>query len=268
MKPVDYFATHPVFRFEDFASAHQDGGACKAATSVAALKQHVRSGNLLRMQRGLYAVVPPGQTPDTLSVDPYVLATRLAPDAVVAYHGALQFHGKAHSLSRRVPFLTCTKAKTFVFRGSELRPVPVPPPLRALPDLGGGVVEKARGGASVRVTSLERTMVDVLDAPRHGGGWEEIWRSLESVEFFDLDAVTDYVFKLGSSVTVAKVGFYLEQHREELMVEDRHLQRLREHAPNRPMYLERGKREPGKLLPGWNLIVPQRVLNRTWAEVL
>ena len=111
MKPVDYFATHPVFRFEDFASAHQEGGACKAATSVAALKQHVCSGNLLRIQRGLYAVVPPGQTPDTLSVDPYVLATHLAPDAVVGYHGALQFHGKAHSLSRSVPFLTCTKVK-------------------------------------------------------------------------------------------------------------------------------------------------------------
>ena len=51
---------------------------------------------------------------------------------------------------------------------------------------------------------------------RHGteGGWKEIWRSLESVEFFDLDAVTDYLFKLASSVTVAKVGFYLERLRE------------------------------------------------------
>ncbi len=36
------------------------------------------------------------------------LATHSTPDAVVAYHGALQFHGKAHSLSRREPFLTAT----------------------------------------------------------------------------------------------------------------------------------------------------------------
>jgi predicted transcriptional regulator of viral defense system len=142
----------------------------------------------------------------------------------------------------------------------------VPPPLRALSDLGGGVAKKPRDGATVRVTTLERTLVDVLDAPRHGGGWEEIWRSLESVEFFDLDAVIDYTFKLASAVTVAKVGFYLEQHREELMVEDHHLDRLRVRAPRGPMYLERGKREPGKLLSRWNLVVPGRILNRSWAE--
>ena len=129
------------------------------------------------------------------------------------------------------------------------------------------MVEKARDGASLRVTTLERTLVDVLDAPRHGGSWEEIWRSLESVEFFDLDAVIEYAFKLASAVTVAKVGFYLEQHREALMVEDQHLDRLRERAPRRPMYLERGKREPGKLLTRWNLVVPERVLNHRWEEV-
>jgi hypothetical protein len=149
----------------------------------------------------------------------------------------------------------------------RILPVPVPPPLRRLPDLGGGVMEKPRDGVTGRVTTLERTLVDVLDAPRHGGGWEEIWRSLESVEFFDLDAVIDYAFKLESAVTVAKVGFYLEQHREALMVEDRYLDRLRERAPRQPMYLERGKREPGKLRSRWNLVVPERIPDRSWAEV-
>jgi predicted transcriptional regulator of viral defense system len=256
-----------VFRLEDFAAAHQAGKTLKPDSSLAAIKQHLRAGNLLRVRRGVYAVVPRGQTPDSMVVDPYVLAGNLSHDAVVAYHGALQFHGKAHSMTRRVPFLTVTKTKPFVFRGTEFVPVPVPPPLRALPDQGGGIVKKPRDAATVRVTTLERTLVDVLDAPRHGGGWEEIWRSLESVEFFDLDAVIDYAFKLDSAVTVAKVGFYLEQHREELMVEDFHLDRLRERAPRRPLYLERGKREPGKLLSRWNLVVPERILNRSWAEV-
>jgi predicted transcriptional regulator of viral defense system len=267
MKPLDYLASHPVFRLQDFTAAHQAGKALKPDSSMAAVKQHIRAENLLRVRRGVYAVVPRGQTPNTVIVDPHVLATNLAHDAVVAYHGALQFHGKAHSLTRRVPFLTATKAKRFVFRGTEFVPVPVPPPLRRLPDLGGGVVEKLRDGVTVRVTTLERTLVDVLDAPRHGGGWEEIWRSLESVEFFDLDAVIDYAFKLESAVTVAKVGFYLEQHREVLMVEDAHLDRLRERAPRQPMYLERGKREPGRLCSRWNLVIPERILNRSWAEV-
>jgi predicted transcriptional regulator of viral defense system len=267
MRPLDYFATHPVFRFGDFASAHRAGEARKPAASRATLRQHLRAGNLLHVRRGLYAVVPRGAAAETLRTDPFLLASRAAPDAVIAYHAALQLHGRAHSLSRRVTYLTCTRAKPFEFRGTEFVPVPVPPALRRLPDLGGGFIDVQRSGLPVRVTTLERTLVDVLDAPRHGGGWEEIWRSLESVEYFDVDAVTDYALKRGSAATVARVGFFLEQHREELMLEESHLERLREHAPSQPTYLERGKRESGKLLTRWNLVVPERVLNRSWAEV-
>jgi predicted transcriptional regulator of viral defense system len=268
MKPLDYFAAHPVFRLEDFTKAHQTENRVKPSSSLAIVKQHVRAGNLLRIRRGIYAAVPHGRTFESVTPDPYVVATNLAPDAVVAYHGALQFFGKAHSLSRRVQFLTATRVKPMGFRGTEFVPVQVPRSLRGLPDVGGGVVEKVRDGAGVRVATLERTLVDVLDRPRHGGGWEEIWRSLESVEFFDLDAVIDYAFKLASAVTVAKVGFYLEQHREALMVEDHHLQRLGERSPRQPMYLERGRRESGRLLSRWNLVVPERLLSRSWEEVV
>ena len=118
----------------------------------------------------------------------------------------------------------------------------------------------------MRVTTIERALVDVLDAPQKGGGWEEIWRSLEMVEFFDLDAVIDYTSQLGSSLTAARVGFFLEEHRESLMVEDGHLEALRKMAPNAPRYLDR-KREPGRLVSPWNLIVPERVLTRGWVEI-
>ena len=118
----------------------------------------------------------------------------------------------------------------------------------------------------MRVTTLERTLVDVLDAPQHGGDWEEVWRSLESVEFFDLDAVVAYALQLGSALTVARVGFYLSQHREALMVDEGHLRELRARAPAQPRYLD-GRREPGKLVQPWNLVVPARVLRREWAEV-
>jgi predicted transcriptional regulator of viral defense system len=267
VKPVDYFANHLVFRFQDFASWHRENGASSVQASQGVLKQHLRAGNLLHIRRGLYAVVPRGASPEDLQVDSYLLAGHMTSDAVIAYHTALQFHGKAHSASRRFTFLTLTRAKPFSFRGAEFVPVPVPPPLRELPDIGGEVVDQRRSGLVVRVTTLERALVDLLHAPRHGGGWEEIWRSLEAVEFFDLDAVTAYALKLSSAVAVARLGFFLEQHSEQLMVEEHHLAELEEHTPSRPMYLDRSKREPGKLLTRWNLVVPEWMLNRTWAEV-
>jgi len=265
--PKAFFATHPVFRYEEFQHAHSRSGKRSTHTSHAVLKQHVAAGNLLRVRRGLYATVPPGASPKTLQLDPYLLASRLAPDAVVAYHAALQFHGKSYSLWSRFQYLSRHREKAFRFRRAEFVAVLPPAPVRDLPDFGGGVQDHQRQGLTVRVTSLERTLVDLFHSPRHGGGWEETWRSLESVEFFDLDAVAGYALKHDSAVTVARVGFFLEQHREQLMVEDRHLKRLAAAAPAHPIYLDR-RRPSGRLQKRWNLVVPQVVLNRSWAEVL
>lgn len=266
MKPTDFFARHPVFRLDEFRTAHQAAGERSPETTGSVLKQHVAAGNLLNVRRGLYARVPRGADAATFRVDPYLLASRLSEDAVIAYHSALQLLGKAHSLSQRLTYLSRRRAKPFDFQDTRFVPVLAQASLRKLPDLGGGVREERRQGLTVRVTGYERTLVDVLDAPEHGGGWEEIWRSLEGIEFVDLDFVVDYALCLGSALTVARVGFFLEQHRDELMVEDRHLDVLRAHAPTQPRYFERRHRKGGKLLPRWNLIVPENVLERAWAE--
>jgi predicted transcriptional regulator of viral defense system len=266
LKPTDFFNTHPLFRHEEFVAAHTESGRRSPQTSASVLKQHVAAGNLLHIRRGLYAAVPRGVEQEKLSVDPYLLASKLADDAVVAYHAALQFHGKAYSVWHRFHYLTRGRFRTFSFRGQEFVPVQAPAAVRSLPELGGGVQEKPHAGGRVRIATLERTLVDVLDAPRRCGGWEEVWRSLERVEFFDVDAVCEYVARLGSALTAARVGFFLDQHREQLMIEDHHLKSLRAHAPSQPRYLD-ASRAPGTLDAGWNLIVPERILNRAWAEV-
>lgn len=107
--------------------------------------------------------------------------------------------------------------------------------------------------------------MDLLHAPDHGGEWEEIWRSLEMVEFFDLKAVVEYALRLRSALTAARVGFFLEQHREEWMVEDRHVAPLLKNVPAQPRYLS-PRRESGKLITRWNLVVPKYVLERRWEE--
>ena len=263
---MEFFDRHPVFPHGEFVSAHTATGR-SANTSNTLLRKHVAAGRILRVRRGLYASTPRGADATSAPVDPYLLATALTDDAVVAYHAALQFHGKAYSMSRRVHYLTCDRARPFSFRGTDFVPVRVPASLRDLPDRGGGVLEPRHAGGTVRVTTLERALVDVFDAPDKGAGWEEMWRSLELVEFFDLDAVIDYAGKLGSAVAVARVGFFLEQYRDALMVEETHLDRLAKLAPNEPRYFDTGRR-PGKLVPRWNLIVPDDILSRSWGEVV
>lgn len=267
MKPTDFFARHSVFRFDEFRAAYLSAGTRSPQTAASVLKQHVAAGNLINVRRGLYARVPETADVATFRVDPYLVASRLTRDSVIAYHSALELLGKAHSQSQRLTYLSAQRAKPFTFQDTDFVAVGVPAALRGLPELGGGLRVERRGGQAVRVTGYERTLVDVLDAPERSGGWEEIWRSLEAIEFVDLDLVVDYAPRLGSALTVARVGFFLEQHRDELLVEDRHLEALRAHMPAQPRYFERRHGKGGTLLRRWNLIVPNRILTRSWEDV-
>ncbi len=265
MKLLDFFARHSVFTYEEFAAFLDADGPRSVKTRDSLLAHHTKTGRILRVRRGLYASVPFGAIPETFPVDTLLLAGKMAEDAVLAYHTALEFYGKAHSVREEFLFLTSKAIRPLSFRGYEFRGVRFPQALVRKKEEFFAVDEAERAGLLVRVASLERTLVDVLDRPALGGGWEEIWRSLESVEFFDMDKVVDYTLLLGNATTAATVGFYLEQHQKELMVEDAHLKRLRDNIPKQPTYMSRNSK--GRLVKKWNLVVPAQILDRSWEEI-
>jgi predicted transcriptional regulator of viral defense system len=188
-------------------------------------------------------------------------------DAVLAYHTALEFHGKAYSVYEHFTYLAASPSRPVIFRSLQFNGVGFPKALPLKDRETFDMVRTDRAGLEVRVTGLERTFVDVLNRPDLTGSWEEIWRSLESVEFFDLDKVALYVDLLGNATTAAKVGFFLEQHRDSLMVDEAHLKTFRDRRPRRPHYLERSRRKAGRFVAAWNLVVPEEVYGRSWEEL-
>ncbi len=255
-----------VLTHADIRAYRGANGANNDKTMAALLAYHLRKGHLVRVRRGLYLVVPPGASPETCPVDPYLLAAKMTDDAVLAYHTALEVHGKAHSVFERFYYLSNKASRPATFRACSFQSVRPPGALCAKKMENFSIKMRDRMGIAVRVTSLERTLVDVLDRPELGGGWEELWRSLESVEFFDLDVVVEYALLLDNATTAAKVGYFLDQHRRALMVEDKHLLPLKKRRPKSPHYLERRDRSNGHLVSEWNLFVPARVAERSWEE--
>ena len=92
MTALDFFSAAPVFTHEEFLVAHAQAKGRSRHTSNNLLALHLAAGRLVRVRRGLYATVPRGVDQKAAVVDPYLVATKLADDAVVAYHaGAARF---------------------------------------------------------------------------------------------------------------------------------------------------------------------------------
>ena len=265
MRITAFFSTHPVFTCDEFAAFVSETRSGNVNTRKATLMRYLDTGQIVRVRRGLYATVPPDQTPETTKPDPYLVASRLASDAVLAYHTALQFWGRAYSVFNTFTYLTAGNTRQFSFMGSLYKAIQHHRQLVVKAQECFGVDKTEIAGLEIRVTSLERTLVDVLDRPDLSGGWEEVWRSLESVEYFHLDKVINYALVLGNATTVAKVGFFLEQHADTLMVGNEHLERLKTAIPRQRRYVGRSRGQ-GRLVDSWNLIVPLDILNRSWEE--
>lgn len=263
----EFFATHPVFTSQDVVQFLSSQGRDNKWTYKALLAYHRHRNHIVQLRRGLYAAVPIGVSVEGFAADPFLVTSRMTPGAVLAYHTALEYHGRAHSIFQRFYYLAHRPSSIYRTISTEFVGVRFPAKLCHNGDEFYAVDSRNQRGLEVHVTSLERTLVDVLDRPDLSGGWEEIWRSLEQVEFFDLDKVLNYVLLLKDATTAAKVGYYLEQHRESLMVDDAYLEQLRRLRPARPHYMTRNLRG-GRLVKEWNLIVPESVIGRTWGEVV
>lgn len=268
MKHDEFFRKNPVFTGEDLAKHLSLQGKSDGRTQEALLAYHQKAGRIVRIRRGLYAVIPKGASKGLFSVDPFLVASKLSPDSVLTHHTALEFHGKAYSLFSHIIYSASRPLGSISFQSHVFRGTKFPHALESQGKAHTGVLIAEHAGINLRVSSLERALVDTLDRPDLSGSWEEIWRSLESVEFFNLDKVIEYTLLLKNATTGAKVGFFLEQHRAQLMVEDQHLKMLHDIRPRQAHYLDRSRRKRGRLVTKWNLVVPVEVLERTWGEVI
>ena len=84
-----------------------------------------------QVRRGFYATVPFEADPASSPVDPYLVAAKLTTDAVLTYHTALEFHGRAYSVYSKFYFVSKTKSAPLHFQSHEFRRALVPHPLPA-----------------------------------------------------------------------------------------------------------------------------------------
>lgn len=266
MDLLSFFDQYPVFAHDEFINFVVSKGTTNPHTQRELLAYHLKKGRILRIRRGYFGSLPISSWGSSnYPIDPFLIAGRVTKDAVLAYHTALDFYGVSYSVYHQFFFMSEQKIRPFSYQANFIC-LPFPKTLCEQHQTHIEIETVNRQGLDIKITSMERTLVDVLDRPNYAGGWEEIWRSIIHFPILKLDKIIEYAFILNNATTIAKLGFFLEQHKEQFHIDEHTLNTLQEKIPNSIHYLERSKRQSGKLMKRWNLVVPQSIIERIWEE--
>lgn len=265
---IGFFEQHPVFTHNEYTKFLLSQGTTNPNTQRELLTYHLKKRRIMRIRHGFFATIPTSfrNVMENFPIDPYLVAGRVTANAVIAYHSAFDFHGVSYSLYHQYLYLSDQVIRPFEFNQTDFICLPFPRSLSKQQATQFEVILTERQGLNLKVTSLERTLVDVIHRPNYGGGWEEIWKTADHISILNLDKVIEYVNLLNNATTTAKLGFFLEHFKEQFGVNESILKVLEAKKPDGIHYLERGKREPGKFLKRWNLVVPTHIIDHSWDE--
>jgi predicted transcriptional regulator of viral defense system len=254
MKTAEFFATHPVFSLDEATMALAPNGG--RLGTVERLKYHLRAGTLKLAARGVYAVVPPGVPADLFQPDPVLVASAVRPDGVFSHHSALELLGAAHSVWHQCTLYVKQRRRPLRLNGTTVRFLEHPGPMRSAASEQLGTLRVERQGRLLRTTGPERTLVEGFRRPALAGGLEELVRSSSGFSTLDLDLLEKVLQGYAIANLWAAVGWFLERFQQAFYVPEKVLERMAQHCPRSPQYLERDSRG-GSLAGRWNLILPE-----------
>lgn len=265
LNPKDFFDRNPVFRYEAFKNFMQERGVQREASIRQLLSYYHHTGKIIHVRRLLYTVTP---SPTQPSIDSYLIAANATQDAVLGYHTALEIYDLAYTHFNELVYLTEIPGRGFTFQNQYYRPICQPKILINKKQIEYGIATIKRNGITVKVTDLERTIVDVLDRPDLSGGWEEVMRSLDHLVNFNTQKIIDYALLLNKASIAAKLGYFLEQLPKHLAIPEEKLNLLLPHIPKNPYYIDPSQKGKGKgeYIAKWKLIIPSYIIKRAWEE--
>ncbi len=211
-----------------------------------------REGVLQRLdpqRRGLYVVA--GEESGAFIADPIeAVQTVCGQGTTFGYGSALFLHGLSR-YGRLTEYYVVSSFRRNQQPVGEfvVRYVKTPLPEEA------GVITRRRGRLLVRMTDIERTLIDCIHRPKYAQGWENVVQALDRAQRVRADRIIEYVKKYRTPSLVAKIGLVIERYAAKWRVSADELQSLRPYLPATPVRFSRGM--GGTLNKEWHLYVPE-----------
>ena len=177
-------------------------------TANSLLTNYQKKGYIESVKRNLYVAV----SMETGQAVPsrYRIASHIADGAYISHHSAFEYYGCANQVFYEVYVSGNKRFEQFEYDDVVYRYV--------APRIGVGMDEKPDG---VRVTDIERTVLDSINDFEKIAGLEELLRCLELIPRIDEEKLLEYLECYGKQFLYQKSGYVLYYLKNELRLSDR-----------------------------------------------
>lgn len=172
------------------------------------IRNYLKKGYIERIRRDLYAVISM-ETEQSIP-NRFQIASKTSDDACVSHHSAFEFYGYGNQVFYDVYFTTTKRIRPFSYDGINYCPV--------IGGMGIGILES---GMDVRVTTIERTVIDGIADFKKIEGLEELLRCIMLVPSIDESKLLEVLEAYGLGRLYQKTGYILEMFMAELSLSEK-----------------------------------------------
>jgi predicted transcriptional regulator of viral defense system len=179
------------------------------ASARSLIRHAVARGVVSRLEPGLFVLVPPELGRETeFAGNPYIVARHLAAGAeyFISHASAMELHRMVTQPQFLIFTSTTKRLRKRIIHGTEFRFV-----LVRHEHVFGVTTHWVSKQESVRISDIERTVIDGLHLPAYCGGITEVakglWMRRQDVKPVRL---IDYALRLGVGAVVRRLGYLLD----------------------------------------------------------
>ena len=217
-------------------------------TAGTVLNSYKRKGYVMQVKRNLYVAVNLADRQPVVSKQR--IAGRVTPTSYVSHHAAFEYFGCANQVSYQVEVSSETPFATFIFDGYTY--------MYIASRIKDGVITRSDG---VRVTDMERTVIDGINDFEKVAGLEELLRCIELIPSVRETKLLSYLAAYGKQVLYQKTGYILRHYQNTLNLSDAFFNECSTRIGKSTRYLN-GKGE-GVYDCDWRLVVPADLMIMT-----
>lgn len=221
-------------------------------TSYSLLNRLMKNGMVRKIRQNMYSCVNP--TSGQVFSSKYQIACAVNDSAYLSHHSAFEYHGLANQVFYDVFVSSDSKFRNFEFEGVSYKYV--------ASKLKTGVIEP-KHTEGIRVTDLERTVIDNIKDYEKIGGFEELLNCLESVHFLDEEKLKLYLSGYGIQALYQKTGFVLERYMKEIQISQQFIDFCKSKVGKSTRYLVKETTGEYRYNSDWKLVVPKELFGLT-----